>query len=147
MTQSTNNDYSYAYGLTHNYASPYAYQTVDIHYDDSIKAIDYNVLIHELGHAWDHYYNYKTGKGFITDQSSFRTYYNLIKGKIDSAYTSENQIGEVWAASVSNYYFHVLKMKDSEPYYALKSGAKLSETELNSLKTMMEGFINEANKW
>jgi len=148
MTEDTYSEYSTAYGLTHQMYIPYggdSYFTIDLNYDTSANEISINAALHELGHAWDSYYYFKTGNQRISKQDDFNTFYNLIKSKLsvdsEGVLISET---ETFAGMFTNYYWHVLKMDDSKQYYALKSGEKLNTSELNALKTFMEKYINIA---
>ena len=149
MTTNTYNNYSTAYGLCHNMQDNLggtAYFTVDLQYDTSISAIDVNAALHEMAHAWDSYYNFRTGNGNICDQSDFNTFYNSISSKL-SIDGNGNKISkiETFAGMVTNYYWHILGKNTSAPYYALKNGATLNATEKQNLKTFMEKYIRISN--
>ncbi len=149
MTESTYSNYSTAYGLTHQMYQPYggdSYFTIDLKYDASgavVKnAIDINAALHELGHAWDSYYKYRTGSGRICDTGDFNNFYNSISSKLYTD-SSGNKISKVetFAGMVTNYYWHVLGADRSKSHYALKSNVTLNSAELTSLKTFMEKYI------
>ena len=159
MTKNTYENYSIAYGLCHNmyiYYGGDSYFTIDLQYDNSKGEINVNAGLHELAHAWDDYHNYimdKSEKGVykidtqrICAQTDFTELYNLLTPKL--FVESDGQLIskiETFAAMFTNYYWHVLKIDDSEQYYALKSNEKLSETELLALKNFIEKYINLAN--
>lgn len=147
LTYDTYTNYSFAYGLTHFGGS---YVFIDLKYDskgDVVKnAIDQNATIHEMAHAWDFYYSFKTGKGYLRDQSDFVSFYNQISSKL---YVDDNNQKlsktETFAAMVTNYYWHILGKDTSKVYYGLKSGYTLSASEKNTLKTIMEKYIKISN--
>ena len=177
MTYKTYNNYSWAYALTHTDNS--AYSIIDLQYDEN-GVIDVNGALHELGHAWDSYYRFKTGT-YIVDTNEFINFYNSLKYKLTIEDTKKvvadntknidtskqitlseakkieknAKVGDIiniyinrdetWAAMVTNYYWHVLKMNDNQAYYALKS--KLNSTELNTLKGIIETKISQSKGW
>lgn len=148
MTEETYNDYSIAYGLTHQMYVSYggdSYFTIDLNYDVSANAISVNAALHELAHAWDSYYYFNTGVERISKLDDFDTFYNSITSKlyVDSEGNKISKV-ETFAGMFTNYYWHVLGVDDTKEYYALKSGVALSTSELSNLKTFMEKYINFA---
>lgn len=150
MTEDTYSNYSIAYGLTHYMYASYggdSYIIIDLKYDESgvvVKnAIDVNGALHELAHAWDSYYYFRTNEGRISSLSDFDTFYNLVNSKlyVDTDGATISKV-EAFAGMVTNYYWHVLGKDTSKGYYALKSGSTLSTNELSELKTFIEKYIN-----
>lgn len=137
MTKETYTEKSIAYGLTYDSG---AYYFIDLQYDPSISAISENATIHELAHAWDSYYRYMTGKGRIKDQSDFQSFYNQLKSKLETNLSDT----ETFAAMFTNYYWHVLGKNTSKKYYGLSSGNTLTQAEKQTLKTIMEKYLNIA---
>ena len=152
MLEDTYSQHSYAYGLTHQMYSSYggdSHFIIDLKYDASgvvVKnAIDINAALHELAHAWDSYYYFKTETERISSLSEFDTFYNSINSKlyVNSEGKKISKV-ETFAGMFTNYYWHILKMDDSKGYYALKNGVSLDENEMNKLQVFMEKYINIA---
>lgn len=148
MTESTYSNYSIAYGLTHWMFSSHggdSYSTIDLKYDTSKGEISTNAALHEMAHALDSYYSFKTGAGKINATKDFDNFYNTIGSKlyVDSEGKKISKV-ETFAGMVTNYYWHILKVNTSSNYYALKSGATLNSTEQNQLKIFVEKYLNIA---
>ena len=151
MTESTYDNYSTAYGLNHSMYKAYggdSYFTIDLKYDTSgsvVKnAIDINAALHELAHAWDSYFYYRTDiKNGISSTNDFDKFYNSIRSKlyVDNTGSVISKV-ETFAGMVTNYYWHVLGMDKSKAHYALKNGIVLDSNELYNLKSFMEKYIN-----
>lgn len=150
MTEDTYSNYSIAYGLTHQMYISYggdSHSIIDVQYDTAEQTISVNATLHELAHAWDSYYYFKTGESRISSLDDFDTFYNSIKEKL--YVDEEDKIiskTETFAGMFTNYYWHVLKIDDTKKYYALKDNETLNEEELNNLKTFIEKYINIAKK-
>ena len=156
MTPETYKKQSKAYGLTH--VGNYAYNTIDLQYDNTKKAIDVNACIHELGHAWDMRYSFKSGSSLISETKDFDDFYNSMypklygnkKGLVASKLTKAEQENvlskiETFAAMVSNYTLHVLGTDTTSEFYGIEGNGKMTSAELKKLKTFMEKYISLSN--
>ena len=138
----TYSDYSIAYGLTHSNYWPYggvSYYTIDVQYDQSIGIVDHNAVLHELGHAFDSYYNYRTSNGLLSDQEDIVAFYNEMYADGSTGITKT----EWFAAMVTNYYWHILGHDPNESYYGMSQA--LTDSQREKLNSLMTKYIEIAN--
>lgn len=133
LTSETYSKISYAYGLTYG-AKDYNY--IDIQYDPNYDAISENATIHELAHAWDSYYSYRTGTG-LSEQTDIKKLYN----SLTSEQRKDLSIVEWFAGTSTEYYWHYLKMDPTKESYA---GFKdfMTEEQQNEYVKIYEKYAN-----
>jgi hypothetical protein len=135
LTSESYNKLSIAYGLT--FGRP-DYNYIDIQYDGGIGAIDDNATIHELAHAWDFYYGYRTGTN-LSDQADIKKLYNSL-----TADQRKNlSVLEWFAGTSTEYYWHYLqKNTEKESFAGFKEF--MTEEQQNEYVTMYEKYANKA---
>ena len=150
MTEETYANHSKAYGVTHmmtGNSGGVSYFTIDLKYDSSgsiVKnAIDINAALHELAHAWDIYYYFRTGSSRISSTGDFAELYKSLDSKL-YIYSDGTKISEIetFAAMVTNYYWHILEADTAKGFYAIKSGYSMSLKEKANLKKFLEKYIS-----
>jgi len=135
LTSETYNKISYAYGLTFGKASN---NYIDIQYDPGLGAIDDNATIHELAHAWDFYYGFRTGKN-ISEQADMKKLYN----SLTSEQRKDLSNVEWFAGTSTEYYWHHLgKNPEKESYAGFKDG--MTEDQQKEYVTMYQKYANKA---
>lgn len=159
LTEETYNSYSIAYGLTQNfYYEDYepwrtSISIIDVKYDTTgiiyeeiePNSISINATIHELAHAWDAYYrfyNRSSNTRLISETMEVEELYNNIKAS-GILYNDGNEyISEIefFAGMVTNYYWHILDKGPNKPYYALQTSKKMTSTQKDELKKIIDTY-------
>ena len=102
-------------GMTYGYTE---YPNIDVSVAYNYNEFDTGCIVHELGHAWDRWYEIMTGKG-ISDQSDVLAMYNKYKSYAsknrpmrDYAYTNP---AEFVAEMAQYYYYYKYRTSVSNP--------------------------------
>ena len=167
LTEKTYNSYSIAYGLTQNfYNQEYEPWTtsisiIDVQYDTTgitseeiaPNSIALNATIHELAHAWDAYYRFYNRKNpnseLISETMEVKELYNNIKNS-GILYNNNNEyISELefFAGMVTNYYWHILEKGPNKPYYALQTSKKMTPTQKEKLKNIINTYASKTSNY
>ena len=156
LTESTYENYSHAYGLTHPYDNPY-YAHVDIQYDTTSKeenkdlgehanSISRNAALHELGHVWDFYYGAMTGNPDLRHNTEFEAFYS----DLEKNSLNDTTISETLAGMTTNYYWHNYVNKGSVVHfesYALPDNKNLSTTQWTTLNSFIQKYAAETRNF
>jgi len=145
MNKSTYDYYSRAYALTHGLNN--SSFTIDLQYDTELKWIGINGALHELAHAWDRYYLYKTGKR-LCDSNDFNVVYSAVYNRLhieeDGSRLSKK---EAIVSMFTNYYWHILgydkviNTSESKPWYGLEDrNQPLDDYQKEVVKNFMEKY-------
>ena len=135
LNHDTYSNYSQSLGVVHYYE---AYSFADLQHEKK-GTISLNATVHELAHTWDHYYGFKTGTK-LSAQKDLKDF----TASLGNLITIDNE-REIFAAMVTNYYWHILGKNTNESYYALCKGCTLNDKQKNELKTIMEKYIKISN--
>lgn len=138
MTADTYSKCSQAYGLT---TFGGAYSFMDVQYDVGYGGVSENATIHEMAHAWDNHYGFKTGTRVLFQEDVTNFHNKLGKEKVQNL-----SRGEWIAGLITEYYWHYLGMDPSHPSYA---GYKDNYTtsEKKEAVTLFEKYINISRNW